>query len=76
LGAPAGVTFWRGEVELANGSAAGEYNFRTCRGDFTRSSRAGGLVGIALIILIWKKDDFQIIAASCFQKPVAAKGNR
>jgi len=23
LGAPAGVTFWRGEVELANGSTAG-----------------------------------------------------
>ncbi len=26
-GAPAGVELWRGEVELANGSAAGEYNF-------------------------------------------------
>ena len=27
LGAPAGVELWRGEVKLANGSAAGDYNF-------------------------------------------------
>jgi hypothetical protein len=73
MGASAGVTLWLGDVELANSSANGYYS---CRWPFIQSNRAEGLVGIALIIRIWKKDDFQIIAASCFQKPVAAKGNR
>jgi len=47
----AGIGRARGRDVLARWSGVGqwlhrrEYNFRTCRGDFTRSSRAGGLDG-------------------------------
>ncbi len=47
-GAPAGVTLWRGEELLANGSAGGEYNFRGLeRGLYTL--KANGMVWNVLV---------------------------